>query len=74
MNFDKNEIELLKKAISFLMANLAEAEESLDISISFCDLEEIEKKFFFRGVEDLFLFSFLSQILKSELSISKLIL
>ena len=46
MNFDNNEIELLKKAVSFLMANLAEAEESLDTSLNFCDWEEIEAKLY----------------------------
>ena len=51
MNFDNNEIELLKKAVSFLMANLAEAEESLDISLNFCELEGIEIKLY-KGISN----------------------
>lgn len=45
-DFTQEEIQLLKKAISYLMANRADAEEAFDENISLEALEKLEEKIY----------------------------
>ena len=46
INFSNKEIEILKYAISFLVANLYEAEDALDINLDIKLIEKLETKFY----------------------------
>jgi hypothetical protein len=46
MVFTKEEIELLQYAVSFLTANLPEAEDALDVSLDEGDIKALETKLY----------------------------